>query len=182
MKNLLEEINHEFPFSWADLNSYRDSNAYRNEFYLKDKDWVTEDLIGMFDSLFGKFKANLLIFNRQWWNFCLETWDIESEANDYNLAGKSEEAQNYLKLLINSQIQVSYDGCCICNDWPKFLKTILECVVKNKAPYSPVFCDIKNEYFFYFHESGSIGIYYKERNPIVMKILKVGHEKYSVQD
>lgn len=182
MKKIIKETGDDFPFDWANLYSYRDSKAYRKEIYLKSQDKIVEDLILMFYSLFDSYKNNLLVFNRSWWDFCLDTWDLKNDDYDYGLEGKSLETQEYLKLLIESQVKTNYTGCCTCDDWDKFLNVILTCLVNHKAPYSPIFCDRENEYFFYFHYTGSIGIYFKEENDVVRQILSNGCEKYLLED
>ena len=182
MSKILKETDKDFPFKWANLSSYRDSDAFRKEVYLKDQRNIIENLIFLFFSLFGKRKNKLIIYNESWWDFCLETWDISQDKYNYDLDGKSDEAIEYLKILKESQIRLPYTRCCSCEDWDKFLPVVLKCIISHKAPYSPLFCDLESNYFFYFHETGSIGIYYKEENDVLKQILLRAHEVYSVED
>ena len=135
----------------------------------------------MFYTLFGGAKSNIKVYNPSWWDYCLDTWNAKSDKYDYELEGKSDESKDYLIMLKESSIENSYSGTCICNNWDKFLSIILACIVTNIAPYSPVFYDEENDFFFYFHHSGSIGFYYKIRNEVVEKIINVIADEYAVR-
>lgn len=179
---ILIETDKDFPFDWASLNSYRDSNAFRKEVYLKKQDYIISDLIFMFYSLFGSIKKKIKIYNKSWWDFCIDTWDYNKDEYNYDLDGKSLETQEYLKILKESGIQQGYSGCCFCEDWNVFLPTILKCIINHKAPYSPIFYDEENNFFFYFHHTGSIGLYYKEENSIIKQILLEASRDYYLED
>ncbi len=182
MTIILKETIKDFPFGWANLNSYRESFAHRKEIYLEDQNSITEGLIFLFYSLFGRTKNRLIIYNKSWWDFCLDTWDFDKDEYNYDLEGKSLETQEYLKILQDSEIQVNYSGCCICIDWDRFLFVVVECIISHRAPYSPLFCNVEDEYFFYFHYTGSIGIYYKNENDSIKEILSKAYERYNVED
>ncbi|AEW03417.1 hypothetical protein A4D02_18980 [Niastella koreensis] len=179
---ILEKVNETgFPFNWANMDYYPESTAERKEIYLvNDDDDSVAGLIFLFYSLFGDLKNDLKIYSKSWWDFCLDTWNPESDKADYQLKNKSEESQNYLKMLEDSGIEVGYSGCCRCENWDKYLPIVLKCIVSNIAPYSPLFFDKENEFFFYFHSSGSIGMYYKEENETIKKILLKGWQEYEV--
>jgi hypothetical protein len=176
------QSNQNFPFEWADTNFFRNSVAYRKEIYLKEQNNLIENLVFLFHSLFGCVKNKLLIYNEAWWNFCLDTWNINTDEYNYDLEGKSVETQKYLRMLKQSQLQLDYSGCCVCKEWDFFLYIVLECIINQKAPYSPLFCDMENKFFFYFHETGSIGLYYKEENDVIQQILTKAYENYVVKD
>jgi hypothetical protein len=182
MKAILKEEIKDFPFDWANLNSYRESSSYRKEIYLKDHNSMIEGLIFLFYSLFGHAKNRFIIYNKSWWDFCLDSWDFNKDEYNYDLESKSAETQEYLKILKESEIQVNYSGCCICMDWDRFLFVVLKCIISHKAPYSPLFCDVEEEYFFYFHHTGSIGIYYKNENDAIKEILAKSYKGYTVED
>lgn len=182
MSVILKEASKEFPFDWANLNSYRESFAHRQEIYLKDHNNIVEGLSLLFYYLFGHRKKRLIIYNKSWWNFCLDTWDFNNDEYNYDLDGKSIETREYLKILKRSEIPIDYSGCCTCMDWERFLFVILECIISYRAPYSPLFCDIEYEYFFYFHHTGSIGIYYKKENDVIKELLLKAYEEYRLED
>ncbi len=182
MDKIIKETGDGFPFKWANLDSYRDSEACRKEIYLKNPNKIVDGLMLMFSLLFRQSINNIIVYNKSWWDFCLDTWDFENDNYNYDLKGKSIETQEYLRVLIESHIQIGYSGCCICNNWDRFLKVILNCVVTHQAPYSPLFCDIRNNYFFYFHHTGSIGLYYKEENSIIKDILLKSLKEYTIED
>lgn len=174
---MLKQSKPYFPFQWTDLSSYRDSEANRVEVYLKEQENdIVNDLIFLFDFLFSDYFYDIIVFNKSWWNYCLDTWDFEKDEYNYDLSGKSIETQEYLRLLIKSNIPRNYSGCCSCNNWGDFLEVMLECLAKHIAPYSPLFCDEKNDYFFYFHHTGSIGLYYTTENDRVKSILEKSRE------
>jgi hypothetical protein len=182
MKKILIEQNKNFPFDWANPDAYRDSDALRKEIYLKKQNNLTEGLFLLFDELFENRKHKLLIYDVSWWDFCLDTWNIAQDTYNYDMEGKSDESKTYLTMLKESNIELPYSGCCSCNDWNNFLHIILKCIVNHTAPYSQLFCDIENKYFFYFHDSGSIGLYYKEENDVINHILSSAYKNYIVED
>jgi hypothetical protein len=120
------------------------------------------------------------VYNKSWWDFCLDTWNIDTDEYNYELKNKSEESLAYIELLIASGIYTGYSGCCKCNDWGSFLPIILDCVTSHIAPYSPRFCDVENEFFFYFHHTGSIGLYYKKDNDVIKGILEIAGNEFVV--
>jgi len=179
---ILENIHQaDFPLKWADLNSYRNSDSFRKEIYLKDDGNIIEELIFLFYTLFGKLKENLIIYDKSWWDFCLDTWNADKDQYDYEIDTKSKETQEYLKMLKISSIELGFSGCCKCKDWDTFLPIILRCIVSHQAPYSPIFCDAVNDFFFYFHYSGSIGLYYKNENNTIKELLENASDKYTLK-
>jgi hypothetical protein len=61
------------------------------------------------------------------------------------------------------------------------LLIILKCIVSHQAPYSPIFYDEVNDFFFYFHHSGSIGLYYKIENETIKNILENASDEYDIK-
>ena len=179
---VLEEIQQsDLPLKWADLKKYRNSDSFRKEIYLTDDSDIVEGLIILFQTLFGKPKKDLLVYDKSWWNFCLDTWNIHTDQYDYDPDTKSKETQEYLKMLKASYIELGYSGCCKCNDWNTYLVIILKCIVSHQAPYSPIFFDEVNDFFFYFHHSGSIGLYYKIENETIKNILENASKEYDIK-
>lgn len=180
MKTLEIIKNKKFPLTWVNLDFYSESEGSKVEIYLLNNENLTEDLMLMFYSLFRTIKSNIKVYNPSWWDFCLDTWNINEDKYDYELNGKSIESKDYLIMLKESEIEIDYSGICTCSDWDKFLKIILACLITNQAPYSPVFYNEESDFFFYFHHTGSIGFYYKMKNEVVEKILKIATEEYNV--
>jgi len=181
MKTLDKITNQSFPLTWANLDSYTESKGHKVEIYLIKNENLIEGLILMFYTLFRTIKSNIEVYNPSWWDYCLDTWNAKEDGYDYELEGKSVETKDYLIMLKESSIELGYSGICRCNDWDKFLSVILTCIVTHKAPYSPVFYDEENDFFFYFHHSGSIGLYYKEKNEVVEKILSTSKDEYDIK-
>ncbi|MFV8282560.1 hypothetical protein ACNKXS_13505 [Christiangramia marina] len=166
------------PMNWVDLEFYPDSMGYKKEIYLPCKRIATNELIVLFHDLFGKIENDILVYNKSWWDFCLDSWDPINNKNNYENLDKSIETQNYLNLLRNSNIEIGFSGSCACSDWDKFLKIILECIIRHIAPFSPVLYNESNQLFFYFHHTGSIGLYYKEKNNFINELLLKSEFKY----
>lgn len=177
MKTLNEIKNQKFPLTWVNLDSYRESKGSRVEIYLENNENLVEGLILMFNTLFRNMESNIKLYCPSWWDLCIDTWNIKEDRYDYELDGKSAESKDYLIMLKESEIEIDYSGICICNDWEKFLKITLRCIVTHKAPYSPIFYDNENNFFFYFHYSGSIGFYFKKQNIAVEKIFNIAKHK-----
>lgn len=169
------------PITWANLEDYSRSEAYKVEIYLRENTDIIKSLIDLFYNLFGENKQNILVYDKSWWNFTLDTWNIEKNSYKYNLNNKSRETVNYLTMLNESGIKKEYSGVCECLNWTSFLQIILPCIVSNIAVYSPIFFDRKHNFFFYFHYSGSIGLYYEKMDNIILKILNFATEKYLIE-
>lgn len=174
-------------FSWINYDSYSDSNASKFEIYCKGAEKNAQSLIDLFKHLFdGKF-SDLVIgqpsLEMEWGQFCIDTWDFENNLSDYSFEEKSIETIDYLDLLLESKIEFDYKGFCKCNDWTNFLSIVLECILNHKAPYSLLFYNSKEGYFFYFHHTFSLGLYYKELNHTIENILqraKIANGNYEV--
>jgi hypothetical protein len=118
-----------FPFDWADLDYYPNSRAVKKEIYVANDEQAVEELMYLFYALFGSRKEQLFIFHKSWWDFCLDTWDIDKDEYNYDLDNKSAQSGAYLALLKESDLEPDYSGCCRCNDWDRFLPVILQCLV-----------------------------------------------------
>jgi hypothetical protein len=166
-KEAIEWINHEY---------YPSSEGVKNEIYLRDGIRTIDSMINLFFHLFGEHLGKLTIgqysLEAEWGHFCLDTWDFENDIPNYNLENKSHESLNYLNLLLDSKIEFGYTGFCHCDDWDPFLRIILKCIVTHSAPYSPLFYNDQDGYFFYFHHTYSLGFYYKRQNKTVSEILE----------
>lgn len=181
MKTLVKIKNQIFPLTWVNLNSYIESKGNKVEIYLVKNENLVKGLTLMFNTLFRDIKSNLKLYNPSWWDFCTDTWNVMEDKYDYKLDGKSVESKDYLEILNESAIEIGYSGICICNNWDKFLKITLACIVNHKAPYSHFFYDFENDFFFYFHHTGSIGLYYKKKNKVIERILSKAKDEYEVK-
>ena len=97
---------------------------------------------------------------------------------DYDIKNKSKETVSYLNMLSESGIEKGYMGVCKCIHWREFLQAIIPCITSHKALYSPIFYSEKENFFFYFHHSGSIGLYYKKQTVTIMEVLTKAKQKY----
>ena len=161
-----------FPFNWVNLANYRESEALRKELYLPDHSNNCQDMIVLFYDLFGDAKEDLVIYNGSWWDFCLDTWNIQEDSYDYNLNGKTELTKAYLGMLEESDIEIGFEGLCVCNEWDRFLTIVVSCILSHNALYSPLFCNTSEQYFFYFHHTASLGLYYSEETLSIRNVLK----------
>ena len=178
MSTLQKKESQKFPFSWVRLEYLPDSEGSKREIYLTKENLSFTDLVDMFHYLFKDFEDELLIYNFSWWDFCLDTWNPNT--NEYDYTNKSFETQQYLNMLIDSNIEIGYAKSCKCLDWNYFLPIILNCIIKNIAPYSPIFYSKNKNFFFYFHSTFSIGFYYKEESEFVDRILDSASLKYNL--
>ena len=173
----------EFPLTWAKTEFLRENTSLRKEIYLKGSEDIQNDLIYLFYKLFGGYKEQLLVYDKGWWELCLSVWNIRSDTYDFELDSKSEDCRAYLRMLGGSGIPKGYGGCCKCNSWDTFLPIVLNCIISGEAPHSPLLVDPKDEFFFYFHHTGSIGMYYKTaENRNIQRILETALELYEVVD
>ncbi len=172
----------DFPLKWVNLDYFPESKADKKEIYLLNDKNVIEELIFLFYTLFGDLKNELTIYDNLWWDFCLDTWDPDKDQYNYDIVGKSDETKEYLKILKDSDIEVGYSGNCKCKNWDAYLPIILKCLTSHRAPYSPLFYSETNNFFFYFHHSGSIGLYYQKTNDTISKIIEVADKEYDVKE
>lgn len=169
-----------FPFSWADLEFYPNSNAIRKEIYIINFEYEISELALLFYTLFGTRKEEIVIYQKSWWDFSLESWNIQTGESDYSLNNTSPETKDYLEMLIDNDIEIGFKGFCTCTDWDSHLSKVLPCILYHQAPYSPLYLDLQNEYFFYFHHTGSIGIYYKRGNAYIESLFKKAEGLYEI--
>lgn len=164
--------NKTFPFDWVDLDYLPDSKGGKFEVYLKDNNDINlaDNLISLFDYLFLDTKYDILIFSKNWGDFCIDLWDLNKDTYEYDNENLSVQTKKYLSVLHESKIEMNYTGNCLCLDWNFFLKVVLDCIINHIAPYSPIFFSEKYNFFFYFHYSGSIGLFFKEKNTEIKKI------------
>ncbi|GAA3950336.1 hypothetical protein GO495_23100 [Chitinophaga oryziterrae] len=175
---LLSQI--DFPLSWANLERYSDSKAFRKEIYTHAEGKELEELAMLFHHLFAPLKDRINIYDSSWWDLCLGTWDMEKDYYDYSPEGKSPETAAYLTMLTDAAIPPEYSGCVQCLHWDEFLTIILRCIVSHAAPYSPIFYSEADQLFFYFHHTGSIGLYYEKESEVVKGILDRAAEQYEI--
>lgn len=163
-------------FDWLDFDYLPDSKGFKFEIYPKESKNLIEESISFFYSLLGDLLNELLIrpfgVNVAWGNYCIDVWDIEKDTYNYSPLNKDEPTASYLSMLIDNNIEADYEGFCKCICWEKFLPIVLQCLMGNVAPYSLMFYEPENKFVFYFHQTGSFGIYYKELNTAVKRILK----------
>lgn len=181
MNILLPTKFREQPLEWLDIDYLPNSESNRMEIHLTKHEVMTSDLLLMFNRLFYNQSDDLLIYNINWWAFCVDTWDINSDLYLIDAERLTNETHNYLELLRKSNIEIDFSGCCKCSDWDFFLRIILDCLLTNTAPYSPFFIDLEHQFAFYFHHTGSIGLYYKYKSQVVCDIISKAAIFYEVK-
>ncbi|MET4013469.1 hypothetical protein ABIB62_003317 [Mucilaginibacter sp. UYP25] len=87
------------------------------------------------------------------------------------------QTQQYLSMLNDSKVPIGYSGVCKMLNCKIILAKILPCITDHIAPYSPIFFSSKYQLFFYFHHTGSIGLYYREEEQ-VFQILERAKLRY----
>lgn len=170
----------DFPLTWANIEYYPDSNGLRKEIYTQAEDTEEEELAMLYHTLFGPFKDRINVYAYSWWDLCIDTWNTEDDTYDYSPEGKSPETAAYLKMLTDAGIPPDYSGSIECLNWDEFLSILLRCIVSHAAPYSPIFYSEADQLFFYFHHTGSIGLYYEKETPLVREILARAAEQYEI--
>jgi hypothetical protein len=162
------------PFNWFNFEYFPDSEANKFELYSTGDVNVTNSNL-IFQALFGNFYSELEIGqptpNANWGDFCIDVWDVKHDKYDYSLEGKNEATIKYLSMLKENDIAPEYTGLCHCLMWDEFLPVALECVITHIAPYSLMFYCPNYEFVFYFHHSGSFGVYYRTCNKAILDIL-----------
>lgn len=163
-------------FDWLNFDYLPESDGFKLEIYFKELEDSVAQSILYFDLLFRDCLPDILIHpfkpDGEWGNFCLDIWDIENDKYDYSPENKQEPTASYLLMLRDSKIESDYSGFCKCLNWDKFLYVTLHCVMQHVAPYSMMFYIPNKEIVFYFHHTGSIGVYYKELNEEIRSIIQ----------
>ena len=126
-----------FPFCWVkfDSDSCIDVQGHKIEIYIKKDSVSIDDMKSLFCDLFGTVVDELSIFSPSWWDFCIDTWNIQENTFCYDPQFLSKETVSYLHILQDSNIAKGYSGCCVCNDWDTYLSVALDCIMKGIAPY-----------------------------------------------
>lgn len=171
MSILEKQEKENFPFEWVNLETYPLSKGSYIVFKIRNKNNIINEMIKMFDYLFNEIEKEINIYNEYWGDFCLDVWDVRSDNYNYDEASLSKETKEYMNMLKASGIENDFIGSCKCKDWKSFLNIILNCIVKHIAPYSPVLYSPVSNFFFYFHYTGEIGLYYKIKNEVLEKII-----------
>ena len=68
-----------FPFCWVkfDSDSCIDVQGHKIEIYIKKDSVSIDDMKSLFCDLFGTVVDELSIFSPSWWDFCIDTWNIQ---------------------------------------------------------------------------------------------------------
>jgi hypothetical protein len=168
-------------FDWLNFESLTDSDGFKFEVYFEETDDLVSQSISYFYLLFGNVQSEILIQDFKpgckWGDFCLDTWNFHEDTYDYSADNKKEPTASYLAMIGNSGIEPEYIGFCQCLDWDKFLQVTLQCVMEHVAVYSMNFYIPSKRIMFYFHHTGSIGVYYKELNEAIKDIIKKVKER-----
>jgi hypothetical protein len=163
-------------YDWLDFDYLPDSDGYKLEINFSDSNDLVKKSIGIFLLLFGEFKNDILIggfgVNSEWGSYCLDTWILENDTFDYDLSNKYEPTFSYLSMLKDNLIEPTYIGVCSCLNWEVFLQLTLHCVYQNVAPYGMIHYIRAHDIAFYFHHTGSIGLYYKSENLVLREIIQ----------
>ena len=69
-----------FPFCWVkfDSDSCIDVQGHKIEIYIKKDSVSIDDMKSLFCDLFGTVVDELSIFSPSWWDFCIDTWNIQT--------------------------------------------------------------------------------------------------------
>ncbi|MFD0863720.1 hypothetical protein ACFQ1M_16010 [Sungkyunkwania multivorans] len=168
-------------YSWLNFESLPDSHGYKFELYPKSELNI-DGFVILFYSIFEKFIDELQIGqfgrNNKWGDFCIDTWDLHNDRCDYSLEGKSKSTSTYLNMLTANEIEPEYTGFCKSLNWNRFLPIILDCIFNHIAPYSIMIYAPNCQLVFYFHHTGSIGVYYSDLNDGVMHVI----DKAKIED
>jgi len=163
-------------FEWLNFEYLPDSRGFKFEIDFEESYDLVSKSIDYFHFLFKKYFNEIIVSpptpNFEWGSFCLEVWNGTDDTYDYSNKNKHAITINYLNMLKNNNIEVDYIGCCRCLNWNEFLVITLNCIINYMALYSMMFYIPSENIVFYFHYSGSIGVYYQELNAEVINILE----------
>ena len=95
-----------FPFCWVkfDSDSCIDVQGHKIEIYIKKDSVSIDDMKSLFCDLFGTVVDELSIFSPSWWDFCIDTWNIQENTFCYDPQFLSKETVSYLHILQDSNI------------------------------------------------------------------------------
>ena len=184
---ILRKIKSFDTYRWLDFSNLPNSDGCKFEIHNEDIEVDTSEFIMLFYSLFGNYLDDLIVgqFGEKssWDDYCIDTWDHKNDRYDYSPKGKTPSTAAYLKMLIDNNIEADYTGFCKCLNWDSFLPIIINCLVSHAAPYSIMTYISDKDVVFYFHHTGSFGVYYKELNDPVKYILeRVEHEGLKISN
>ena len=175
---MLKEIDISVP-EWINLEQLEKSSGKRVEIYSQPQIQL-KDFIFQTKNLFGALGEEFILLHigpsPSWGDYCLDTWNITTGEADYSLQGKCPATQDYLLYLEASDISPLYQGGCICRNWDSFLPILIKCLFDKVAPYSPLLIRKSMDAFFYFHHSGSWGVYLQHETEWTKTVLERARE------
>ncbi|MCB9329410.1 MAG: hypothetical protein H6572_12070, partial [Lewinellaceae bacterium] len=77
----------------------------------------------------------------------------------------------FITMMAENKIENDYTGYCEILDWNKLLELIIDVILNVGGSESMFFYNRKAQYCFYLHYSCAVGIWYKEMNDNIRKIL-----------
>ena len=85
-----------FPFCWVkfDSDSCIDVQGHKIEIYIKKDSVSIDDMKSLFCDLFGTVVDELSIFSPSWWDFCIDTWNIQENTFCYDPQFLSKETES----------------------------------------------------------------------------------------
>lgn len=187
--NILRKHKDFTPFDWLDFRPLSNSKASRFQIYFpgEDEEYSIDSsidrMIWLFQRLFHNYSNSIVVTSflpeGEWGSYCLETFEIDDlgfGTTNYSREWKNQDVKEYMLLLRENNILPTYVGACYCEDWDKFLRITLNCVMTHVAPYGFMFYSLQYEFVFYFHHTESVGLYYKTLNDAIIEILKTCQE------
>ncbi|MEM6686057.1 MAG: hypothetical protein AAF617_09765, partial [Bacteroidota bacterium] len=131
------------------------------------KDFV----INAFEKYLSFIMVGMHVEGFQWGDFCIDTWDVNEDRYDYSMNNKSDATKKYLQMLTDNSIEFKYSGLCKCNNWKRFVDIMMDCLYDNVAPYSFLFYVPMADFYFYLHNSNSLGIFYENKNEELLQFI-----------
>lgn len=165
-------------FSWLSLLSNNSVSYEKIEIYDFKNKCEIKNLQNLIYKLFNDDRRSLVIgpcaTGIPWNDFADIVEEIENYEIPIRLDSKydNEFEVRFMKMMVENGIEYDYKGYCEILNWNQLLDLVLSIVINVKGTDSLKFYNIDGSYCFYPHYTCSIGVYYKEMNEKIDRIIR----------
>ena len=164
-------------FSWLNLLDNISTSHNKIEIYSREHKCSVQNLKNLIFDLFKDDIQSLIIgpceIGVPWNDFADIIEDIDNFVIPTQLDSEydNEFEVEFMKMMVENKIEYDYIGYCEVLNWNHLLELLLAVVINVNGTDSLKFYNSEGSYCFYPHPTCSVGIYYKEMNEKIERII-----------
>ena len=165
-------------FSWLILLNNISTSHNKIEIYSRDHKCSVQNLKNLIFDLFKDDIQSLIIgpcaIGVPWNDFADIVEDMDNFVIPTRLDSEydNEFEVEFMKMMVENNIEYDYTGYCDVLNWNHLLELLLAVVINVNGTDSLKFYNSDGSYCFYPHPTYSVGIYYKEMNEKIERIIR----------